>query len=296
MTEQSIFDNEQSIFNNLFDKIKGKCTDLDIDIIPHEKWTNFLRFQTCSLTTHINMPDVDQVTSRRPEGSLTTTRKDILSFMINYLISNKCIVSDTDFKCDYHLSKLLDKKMNTILKFNELLQIFDKDYNEYNEYISRCKNKLKLDTKENINLDVKEDKPDVKSDVKEDKPDVIKPENKSNTGIKFDQGKPEPCLLSSIALMEMSKVATLGAKKYGPHNWRKGMKWSRILNAVMRHILQFQNSEDPDEESGVSHLAHAAWGLMALIEYQQTGCGTNDLYQFNKPLACTSHEDVKKTE
>jgi hypothetical protein len=40
------------------------------------------------------------------------------------------------------------------------------------------------------------------------------------TGTKNDQEKPRTDLLSSTALLEISKVLSFGAKKYAAHNWR----------------------------------------------------------------------------
>lgn len=99
-----------------------------------------------------------------------------------------------------------------------------------------------------------------------------------NEGIKFDTDKPKVELLSSIALIEISKVLTFGAKKYDDHNWRKGMHWSRLLGAATRHILAYLGGEDKDSESGLSHLAHAGCCIMFLLEYEQTHKNLDDRY------------------
>lgn len=98
--------------------------------------------------------------------------------------------------------------------------------------------------------------------------------------IKHDAEKPMMSLLSPFALEEMAKVLTHGAKKYSDHNWRNngGLKYSRLMSAVMRHLTAYQQGETKDLETGLSHLSHAACGLMMLIEYEQTGNGDNDLY------------------
>lgn len=102
-----------------------------------------------------------------------------------------------------------------------------------------------------------------------------------NNGIKLDAEKPMMTLLSPFALEEMAKVLTVGLKKYDDNNWRRGLKYSRILSAVMRHLIAYQKGEPKDQETGLSHLAHAACGLMMLLEYEQTGLGENDLYWQN---------------
>lgn len=98
-------------------------------------------------------------------------------------------------------------------------------------------------------------------------------------GKKFDTGKPRISLLSSDAIVEIAKVATMGAQKYDDHNWRKGMKWSRLMDAAERHLLKYNKGERVDEESGLSHLAHVAWNLMALLEYEINNVGEDDLFK-----------------
>lgn len=104
-------------------------------------------------------------------------------------------------------------------------------------------------------------------------------DSKLSVGVKYDQDKYCSDLLSTLSLIELSKVATMGAKKYEKHNWRKGMDWSRILNAVYRHLDAFKLGENLDPESKLPHLAHAFWGLMVLTEFQLTGNGKNDVQQ-----------------
>lgn len=101
---------------------------------------------------------------------------------------------------------------------------------------------------------------------------------KSTEGVKFDQGKPRTDLISAVAILELSKVLEFGARKYADHNWRKGMKWSRLLGAALRHILSFMSGESKDPETGLSHLAHAFCCLMFLLEYEVTHKNLDDRY------------------
>lgn len=89
----------------------------------------------------------------------------------------------------------------------------------------------------------------------------------SEEGIKHDDGKLRMDLVPQGALFELAKVYTYGAKKYGDNNWRKGLKWGRVLAAIMRHLGKWAMGEERDKESGLLHLAHAAWGCFTLIEY-----------------------------
>ena len=98
----------------------------------------------------------------------------------------------------------------------------------------------------------------------------------SSEATKHDSGKPPLSLLPREALEGVAEVLAFGAKKYDVHNWRKGMKWSRLLDATLRHIVRFADREDCDEESNLSHLAHAACNLCFLMHYQINNRGDDD--------------------
>lgn len=104
----------------------------------------------------------------------------------------------------------------------------------------------------------------------------LEPKRELVEGVKHDAGKPRMELLSTIALREMSVVLTKGAQKYADHNWRKGMAWSRLGGAALRHVFAWLGGEDKDPEFGCHHLAHAAVCCMFLIEYAVTKTGTDD--------------------
>jgi len=98
------------------------------------------------------------------------------------------------------------------------------------------------------------------------------------TGKKYDQEKVRMDLLSPIALEEIAKVMTYGAKKYGDHNWRGGLLWSRVFGALMRHAWAYWQGENKDPETGISHLAHCGCCLMFLLEYTITHPELDDRY------------------
>lgn len=93
---------------------------------------------------------------------------------------------------------------------------------------------------------------------------------KLTQAVKHDAGKPPMALLSRTALEEVAKVMAFGAQKYAAHNWRSGFKWSRTLDAAVRHLYAFIDGEDKDPESGLSHLAHAMCCLMFTLEFEKT--------------------------
>lgn len=95
-------------------------------------------------------------------------------------------------------------------------------------------------------------------------------------GKKFDQEKIRADLLPVDSLLEISKIFTFGAKKYGDRNWEKGMNWSRIYGALLRHIFSWWLGEDKDPETKETHLAHAGCCIMFLLAYEKRGVGLDD--------------------
>jgi hypothetical protein len=99
------------------------------------------------------------------------------------------------------------------------------------------------------------------------------------SAMKFDDNKLPVNLLSTEALLQTAAVLKFGADKYHAHNWRDGFAWSRPLAAAMRHIMAYNDGEDKDPESGLSHLAHAACCIMFLLEFEKTHPELDDRYK-----------------
>ena len=95
---------------------------------------------------------------------------------------------------------------------------------------------------------------------------------KESHGKKYDSGKPKLYLLPPKSINEVGKVLTFGAEKYDPHNWRKvDDLQNRYSSAALRHIFAHIDGEDVDEETGLSHLAHAICCLMFKLEDELIG-------------------------
>ena len=62
----------------------------------------------------------------------------------------------------------------------------------------------------------------------------------------------------------------------GERNWEKGMSWGRVFGAMMRHMWAWWGGQKADDETGYSHLHHAACCLMFLIAYEERKIGTDD--------------------
>ena len=76
--------------------------------------------------------------------------------------------------------------------------------------------------------------------------------------------------------MEVAKVAGFGSQKYARYNFLRGYSWSLSYDALQRHLHSFWGGEDNDPESGLSHLAHAAWHCLALLAFILLKRGTDD--------------------
>ena len=64
----------------------------------------------------------------------------------------------------------------------------------------------------------------------------------------------------------MAEVADYGAQKYSLHNWKKGLPVRKIADSLLRHLMDYINGEDVDEESMHYHLGHIVWNACALAE------------------------------
>lgn len=101
-------------------------------------------------------------------------------------------------------------------------------------------------------------------------------EKQQQYGRKDDGGKLPHHLLPFDAIDEISKVLQFGANKYAERNWEKGMNWSRVFGAMMRHMWAWWMGKGTDPETGYSHLAHAACCVLFLLAYEIRGVGGDD--------------------
>jgi hypothetical protein len=89
--------------------------------------------------------------------------------------------------------------------------------------------------------------------------------------------KPQVNLVPSALILRVAKVMELGAKKYGPFNWRtKKVRLTVYAAAAMRHILQLLDGENTDAESNQTHAAHAAACMGILLDAEATGSLIDD--------------------
>ena len=93
---------------------------------------------------------------------------------------------------------------------------------------------------------------------------------------KDDAQKPRIGLLPPGPLAEVIAVYEFGAAKYSDNNWKQGLPYSRWYNAVWRHVFAWWRGESRDTESKLHHLAHAVFGLLALMQQDMKSTGDDD--------------------
>lgn len=98
----------------------------------------------------------------------------------------------------------------------------------------------------------------------------------NSNGRKYDQDKPRYELIPPEAIEALAKLYGEGAKKYEARNWEKGMSWSRIFGALMRHAWSWFRGESYDKETGSHHLINAAWNCIAGYVYEIRQIGEDD--------------------
>ena len=99
-------------------------------------------------------------------------------------------------------------------------------------------------------------------------------------------------LVPPIAIVKEANVFKLGAKKYGPFNWREHTVSSSVYyGAALRHLMAYWDGEDIDPESGETHLAHARACLAILLDAE-----ANQKLNDNRPLKGSTGEFIREAE
>ena len=103
-------------------------------------------------------------------------------------------------------------------------------------------------------------------------------------GDRYNSGKRKWGLLSWLALTELVKVLEVGAAKYAPFNWAKGLSWTECYESLQRHLVAWMGGEDKDPETGLYHMAHVLCNAMFLVHFIVTGTGKDDRPTINKNI------------
>ncbi len=103
---------------------------------------------------------------------------------------------------------------------------------------------------------------------------------KKDEAVKYSDHKPRWCLLPWKALEQVVRAMEYGLhegtkKEREPGDWKKGTNWTNYSDAAMRHMIDWQTGEDNDE-SELSHLAHAAASILILLYFVLFNIGTDN--------------------
>lgn len=93
-------------------------------------------------------------------------------------------------------------------------------------------------------------------------------------GLRFNKGKIKLSLCPTSTIAAVASTLQTNSEsnngKYPDNNWRKGMKWSIVIDCLQRHLEDFKNGEDVDEEDGIPTIWKVLTNAAFLVEYSQT--------------------------
>lgn len=85
-----------------------------------------------------------------------------------------------------------------------------------------------------------------------------------------EEGKPRIDLLLKYipmpCLMRITQHYVNGAKKYGNHNWQKGLPASRCISSAFRHAYQYLIGDRSED-----HLSAVVFNIICIIYWEETG-------------------------
>lgn len=91
-------------------------------------------------------------------------------------------------------------------------------------------------------------------------------------GTRYSKGKPKMTNSPFDGLWMVAEVSEYGAKKYAPLDWENGQSFSTLLSSGFRHFIKaLRDPLSRDPESGLLHIAHCAWNVLALLSFISQG-------------------------
>ena len=95
----------------------------------------------------------------------------------------------------------------------------------------------------------------------------------TSTGLRYNDGKMRPTLISPHALQGLMAVLEFGARKYAPRNWERGLPGGLepILDSLLRHVFAMMRGEEVDQESGLPHIDHVLCNAMFYSHLSKVG-------------------------
>lgn len=122
--------------------------------------------------------------------------------------------------------------------------------------------------------------------------------------LRYNEGKTEIGLVPVELIEGVAKVLTYGKNKYtvkdkdgnivstGAQNWRKGMSWSKVIDSLERHLLEFKKGTDVDIESSCLHLEHLACNVAFLLNYYKSHPELDDRWKEPQKRIALDFDDV----
>jgi hypothetical protein len=87
------------------------------------------------------------------------------------------------------------------------------------------------------------------------------------------------CIADGFDPHHLVDLGTKGSTKYPPMNWCKGLTAQQLLASVARHLYAVEfDGQEKDPETGLPHLVHAYWGVLAFRYFLEQGTLVNDYY------------------
>lgn len=115
----------------------------------------------------------------------------------------------------------------------------------------------------------------------------------NNPKTRFGMTKPNPFVVPPASILYQSLAMMEGARKYGPYNWRENKVTASIyVAAAMRHLMQWMDGQDNDDNpggSGKPHIGHALACLGIIADATETGNLIDD-----RPVAGKASDIIAK--
>jgi len=93
-------------------------------------------------------------------------------------------------------------------------------------------------------------------------------------------GKGMPSLISPELIFRLSQWLELGATKYSPRNWEKGIKISRCMDSMIRHVFKYLDGQNDED-----HLAAIACNAMFIMHFEKHKPEMQDLPSWTNKIS-----------
>ena len=86
--------------------------------------------------------------------------------------------------------------------------------------------------------------------------------NEKEQALRYNSGKPQMSLIDLNSLEPMVRVLEYGCKKYFRDNWKRGFPVTQLCDSLLRHIAEFLEGKNIDEESQCEIIGHILCNCM----------------------------------